>query len=283
MVPETFYLGLFSTLFFHMTNKYIFNIGIFPWLMIATTTLFFKSSWPRYVVHVLENAGKRKAPPFEEVDSRPFDCVPVRPLKIKEWLVIILVAAFLCQQIVFPLRHHTYPDDPFWNEHGHRYSWRMKLRDKQCEATAYVYQPESREWFEYPIDATLTPRQYQKLTSRPEFMIQFAHFGAERIRKNSRGITQLPEMYFYAACRVNYRGVKMLTDPRVNLVEREVWDWPYDWVTTIPELTEEERELLPWNWEWVRFSLRLMLLVRCTDVRRTSTGSSSHGSQTSPR
>jgi len=250
LVPQTFYLGLASTLFFHLTNKYIFNIGIFPWLMIATTTLFFRSSWPRYFLYLIKNANKRRPPPFEEVESRPFDCVPVRKLTAKEWLTIILALAFLGQQLVFPLRHYTYPDDPFWNEHGHRYSWRMKLRDKQCEATAFAYQPETQEWFEYPSDHALAPRQYQKLTSRPEFMIQFAHYAADRMLQHSPNLTQKPELYFYAACRVNYRGVQMLTDPRVNLVDREVWDWPYDWVTTLPELTEEEASLLPWNWEW---------------------------------
>jgi hypothetical protein len=36
----------------------------------------------------------------------------------------------VCQQVLFPLRHFYYPGDVVWNEEGHRYSWRMKLRDK---------------------------------------------------------------------------------------------------------------------------------------------------------
>ena len=36
-----FWLAIALTLFFHLTNKLIFNIGIFPWLMIASTSLYF--------------------------------------------------------------------------------------------------------------------------------------------------------------------------------------------------------------------------------------------------
>lgn len=37
---------------------------------------------------------------------------------------------FLCHQIIVPLRSHFYEGTVAWNEKGHRWSWRMKLRDK---------------------------------------------------------------------------------------------------------------------------------------------------------
>ena len=39
-------LAFLVALAFHLTNWYLFNIGIFPWLMIAATLLFFPPSWP---------------------------------------------------------------------------------------------------------------------------------------------------------------------------------------------------------------------------------------------
>ena len=33
--------------FFHSANAFFFNIGIFPWLTIAATTIFFEPDWPR--------------------------------------------------------------------------------------------------------------------------------------------------------------------------------------------------------------------------------------------
>eukprot|EP00339_Tiarina_fusa_P028787 CAMPEP_0117062320 /NCGR_PEP_ID=MMETSP0472-20121206/43410_1 /TAXON_ID=693140 ORGANISM="Tiarina fusus, Strain LIS" /NCGR_SAMPLE_ID=MMETSP0472 /ASSEMBLY_ACC=CAM_ASM_000603 /LENGTH=125 /DNA_ID=CAMNT_0004781391 /DNA_START=1425 /DNA_END=1802 /DNA_ORIENTATION=- len=43
-----------------------------------------------------------------------------------------------------------------------------------------------------------------------------------------------------------------MTNPRINLNEegRGIWDWPYDWMTDMPDLTEEQRAELPWNFEW---------------------------------
>jgi hypothetical protein len=32
--------------FFHFSNKIVFGIGIFPWMMLGTTTIFFDFDWP---------------------------------------------------------------------------------------------------------------------------------------------------------------------------------------------------------------------------------------------
>ena len=46
-------LALAAAIAFHLTNAYIFSIGIFPWLMIAATLLFLPPDWPRQVVAIL--------------------------------------------------------------------------------------------------------------------------------------------------------------------------------------------------------------------------------------
>ena len=40
-----FYFTLASCVFFHVSNKLLFNIGIFPMVMLASTTLFFEPDW----------------------------------------------------------------------------------------------------------------------------------------------------------------------------------------------------------------------------------------------
>ena len=43
--------GFAGVLFFNFTNAITFNIGIFPWLSTALSTVFFDPGWPRrYVV-----------------------------------------------------------------------------------------------------------------------------------------------------------------------------------------------------------------------------------------
>ncbi len=40
-------LTFFAFILFHFNNAYMFSIGIFPWLMIAATTLYFDPAWPK--------------------------------------------------------------------------------------------------------------------------------------------------------------------------------------------------------------------------------------------
>ncbi len=42
-------LTFFALMLFHFNNAYMFSIGIFPWLMIAATTLYFDPAWPKLV------------------------------------------------------------------------------------------------------------------------------------------------------------------------------------------------------------------------------------------
>ncbi|HYZ90837.1 MAG TPA: HTTM domain-containing protein, partial [Actinomycetota bacterium] len=43
---------------FHFLNSRLFEIGMFPWLMIVATTIFFEPDWPRRMWHALR-AGRR--------------------------------------------------------------------------------------------------------------------------------------------------------------------------------------------------------------------------------
>src|SRR5690606_34913548 len=38
------FLGAFL---FHLTNQQLFNIGVFPWMMMGATAIFFAPDWPR--------------------------------------------------------------------------------------------------------------------------------------------------------------------------------------------------------------------------------------------
>ncbi len=46
---------------FHLMNDRLFSIGIFPWLALAATTLFFPPDWPRRLVRDLQAAPDARA------------------------------------------------------------------------------------------------------------------------------------------------------------------------------------------------------------------------------
>jgi hypothetical protein len=56
---------------FHLCNAVIFSIGIFPWLTVCATTLFFAPSWPRRWLGLLTGASQ-PGPRPERIES-PWD------------------------------------------------------------------------------------------------------------------------------------------------------------------------------------------------------------------
>ena len=205
---------------FHLTNAYMFNIGPFPWFMLAATTLFLSPDWPRRT----PGWGARIA---RQLDSAQ----PMQPVgsRIRS-MVLVGMALWLGIQILIPLRHHLYPGDVAWNEEGHLGAWRMKLRSKRGQVRFRVLDPESgRSWMVDPSEH-LTSYQARKMGGRPELIRQYAHFLAERYRTHE-GVEV--EVNADAWVSLNYRRRRRFVDPRVDLAREPARLGPYTWV--LPE------------------------------------------------
>jgi vitamin K-dependent gamma-carboxylase len=153
---------------FHLSNARLFSIGVFPWVGIAATTLFLSPSWPRQVLSIFRSTTKSSAPGNVLLPKHPS-------------LVISLVSVYLLTQILVPLRHLLYPGRVDWTYEGHRFSWRMKLIDRDARAQFYVINPNSGETLEVDPGAVLAEHQVLKMASRPDMILQFAHYLAKKI------------------------------------------------------------------------------------------------------
>ncbi|MCZ6596470.1 MAG: HTTM domain-containing protein [Planctomycetota bacterium] len=181
---------------FHLTNAAVFDIGIFPWLMIAATTLFFAPDWPRRWI-------RTAAAPAPDVPTGAL--TRLAPAGIAVWLAI---------QVLVPLRHFLYPGSVHWNEEGHAFAWHMKLRGKSSQTTFRVTDPESGEaWLVDPRDE-LTSWQYSKMGGRPDMLLQYAHHLADR--RVAEGAAR-PEVRATAMVALNAREPSLLIDPAVDL------------------------------------------------------------------
>lgn len=172
LFKKTLPIGIVLTMFFHSANKIVFNIGIFPYMMMASTTFFFQPDWPRRVYHMILGTLKT----YNPLKTKSFSETAPRSLKIWEWLIILGLFLFLAHQILIPLRLHAYPGTVAWNESGHKFSWRMKLRTKHCDGHALAYHPDTHMAFEIKLSDYLNRRQNRKYASRPDMIIQMAHF-----------------------------------------------------------------------------------------------------------
>lgn len=198
---RTRFLAFLGVLFFHLMNKWLFSIGVFPYLMIATTILFVDSNWPRRILR----RAKFSLP----------QVTPKRALDYRMW-TLGFVTIFLALQILIPLRHWLYPGGVAWSEEGHRFSWRMKLRDKSAEIAFFVTNPATNERWAVDIREDLTDRQIRKMATRPDMMIQYAHYLRSKMKQ--AGIEN-PIIQVDAWAGLNGRTYEQMIDPTVNLAE----------------------------------------------------------------
>ena len=221
---------------FHTLNHFQFQIGIFPWLTLVGTTLFFDPDWPRQIEKKLmlwmsTYIGRRGAVACGETSAElhsrlrqspvriPADASAMMPgMGLQRWIFGFLGVWFFIQ-VFFPLRHLLYDGSPSWTEEGHRFAWQMKLRDKYGRAQFTLTDPATgKSWKARPRDY-LTRRQIRKMGCRPDMILQFAHYLAEQTAARNGG--NRPEVRASSRCALNGRPKRPLIDNTVDLAKVE--------------------------------------------------------------
>jgi vitamin K-dependent gamma-carboxylase len=189
---------------FHIANASFFNIGIFPWMTIAATTIFFAPDWPLQVARWLLAR-------FETVTPlTPRALPPARPLPP---LVVAGIAGWLLVQIALPLRAGLFPTEVRWTGDGHEFSWRMRIYDRQAEGEFWVTAADGTEWTVNPADY-LSERQVAKMLVRPDMIHQFAAYLEEVWRANGHGDVVVRADIWKS---LNGRPMQQYVDPTIDL------------------------------------------------------------------
>lgn len=219
---------------FHLTNHLIFNIGIFPWLSLVLTSMFFEPDWPHRFVRWLSSSSRIPIWASSRVQrwmlrwqSRVAGITP-KPVRTPQARTLALAGVLLFGFHAFlPLRHWIWPSDVNWSEQGHRYSWRMMLRSKQGTG---VFRLQDRvtgeEWTVQPRDS-MTFKQFRKMATHPDMILQYAHHLRDAHAEQGREVA----VYANFTTRLNGRRFHPLVDDTVDLAREE---WVYfedkDWI-----------------------------------------------------
>lgn len=222
-------LGLI--LLFHVTNTLIFQIGIFPWLSISLSLLFFPPEWPRQVwafakqkikwPQRVEDWWNRKISAHENIMDEQYltdmgkSSLPSYPKRTVKFALIVLIAFHM----VMPLRHWLFPGDVAWTEEGHRFSWRMMLRSKRGYGHFTVKNLQTGEATQIDASDYLTDRQFEKVFTHPDMVLQFAHYLRDLWHR--RGV---PNVAVHASIRgsLNGRKTQSFIDGDIDLA-KEKW------------------------------------------------------------
>ena len=201
-----------AVVFFHAATGFLFNIGMFPVIMIGATTIFFAPDWPRRFIR------SRGIPALARLRGLP--TLPKRA-------VLVLLSVWFALQFTLPLRHLAYPGDVLWTQEGYRFSWRVKLAERSGSLTYTVRDPSTdKTWRVHPT-RYLSRRQNELASAEPAKILQLAHHIAGDFARRGH-----PNVAVYADCRVALNGhpSRRLIDPDVDLASQPYTIWHRDWI-----------------------------------------------------
>jgi hypothetical protein len=222
--------ALVGAILFNLTNATIFDIGIFPWLMLGALLIYFPPDLMRRFARAFMSSGE------ESEDEKPSPAPASttversRSLSTSQKRVVALLAAYLAVQLILPLRHYLYPGNVSWTEEGHNFSWHMKLRTKVGEAVFTVTHPQSGQtWIIKPEDY-LESHQLTKVITKPDLILLFGHYLAEEKRREGY---ENVEVRARVMASLNGREPQLLIDPTVDLAKEEVSLLPARWIVPL--------------------------------------------------
>ncbi|PWL39525.1 hypothetical protein DKG77_01440 [Flagellimonas aquimarina] len=185
------------SIFFHLFNSVVFQIGIFPYLSLAFTVFFFE---PQTIRNIFL---KEKTITIDNETTLPKNAS----------LLVGALSIYFLVQLALPLRHHTFKDDVLWTEEGHRMSWRMMLRSRTGNITFKVLNKETGKGSYINLDEYLTKKQKRKVACYPDFIWQFAQHLKEEYRKKGEDI----QVFVSGRVKVNDNNYHQFIDPNVDL------------------------------------------------------------------
>ena len=204
---------------FHLMTLNWFYIGMFPWIMIVMTTLFFPPDWPR-------RWSRRRAVMTAPATTK------AEPRRWSQRVGLSLALIYLAIQCAVPLRAYLYPGNALWTENGMRFAWRVMLAEKTGHVDFEVRQPQTGHvWWVSPSDY-LTLRQANMMATRPAMIQHLAQVIAEDFKQKGMGDVAV---HASAYASLNGRPSQRLIDFEVDLTQKRQNSWRTLWVIPLQE------------------------------------------------
>lgn len=188
---------------FHVLVGILFQIGVFPLVMIAMVTVFFSERWHERWQQWFNGAAST-SPASTHSKLLTAHCS--------------LLTLFFAFQLIFPWRYLLYPGNLFWTEEGYRFSWRVMLMEKAGTATFFVKDSKSGREGEVVNSDFLCAHQEKQMAMQPDMVLQFAHF----LKKHyaAQGMAD-PQVRAEVWVTLNGRPSRLLLDPQADLTKIE--------------------------------------------------------------
>lgn len=156
---------------FHAATALFFNIGMFPYIMMTITIVFFKEEFHEKIINSLIKITGYK------LNNTNTAYTPLNPYLLNFFVLYFVI------QFVVPFRYALYPGKLFWTEQGYRFSWRVMLMEKAGTAFFFVKDEKSGRESEVDNKKYLTFLQEKMMATQPDMMVDYAKFLKEEYKK----------------------------------------------------------------------------------------------------
>ena len=193
---------------FHVFTKILFPIGVFPYVMIISTLIFFDAGFHKKVLQLIALLLKWNVTVFENGRTQ----IPESKFSLR------IIGLMLLLQFVLPFRYWAYPGELFWTEEGFRFSWRVMLMEKSGYTQFKVTDAKTKQTIFVENSEFLTPFQEKQMAFQPDFILEYAHFLHDYYKK--MGYNN-PEVRVESYVALNGRLSQKYIDPNVDLAKEK--------------------------------------------------------------
>jgi hypothetical protein len=223
--PRTRGPAYLAVIVFHIATLALFNIGMFPWIMIVATLLFFSPGWPRRCLSQLAGLygyfgdttlvpggsawlrlGHRIQAAVRGNDPRRVAGVALPRL------TVALLAVYATVQLALPLRPYLAKEPSAWSGRGFNLAWRVMIAEKTGFVEFYACdRATGRRW---KLRNYLTPRQEMMMAQDPYLIRALARRLAKDLQAQGHPHVQIKVNAF---ATLNGRPSQRLIDSNIDL------------------------------------------------------------------
>lgn len=236
---------------FHLATAALFQIGIFPWVMILAALVFFAPNWPRRLTNTARTfatSASRASSPAQAGRAQTSGRGLVGsaeaagggdlaggadptggggPAPAVGRVRLALLGCLAVVQMVLPLRHYAADGNVRWTEEGYYLAWRVMLTEKAGHLEYAVTDPSTGEAWTTDPGLVLTDWQTAHAATRPGLIHATAHLIADHYRR--QGVAD-PEVRADAWVTMNGRPARRIIDPKADLAAHARTDPPPGWI-----------------------------------------------------
>lgn len=206
--------------FFHVFTRVLFPIGMFPYIMIIGTLIFFDAKVHERILNMFRSlfAILKIKNHILTINPKPYPTSKI---------TLSILGVFFFFQFMIPFRYMAYPDELFWTEEGYRFSWRVMLMEKAGYTEFKVINAKTGKSFYVNNSDFLTAFQEKQMSTQPDFILEYANYLAQHFKSQGH---QNIEIYVDSYVALNGRLSQRFINPNINLLTQSQSFKHKDWI-----------------------------------------------------